>query len=203
MVPSYWTGKYCHWNWTGPAIWAGAAAHNRPGLPQRLAAYGQTTFALRLFLPLCVRSSSQSNFRLAVLCDPFVQIEVHAIGLETFHLMMVIASPCGRRTQNTKFGRRYNSGLMCDPMSKQQKPKPRFREWYTCFWYEIKTGVVCIVVFNIDLCSATSIESSRRNILNDMAEHRPILENNQILSKNETPVSGSSIPVLDLKLKRG
>jgi len=33
--------------------------------------------------------------------------------------------------------------------------------------------------FNIDLCSATSIESSRRDLLNDMAEHRPILKNNQ------------------------
>jgi len=33
--------------------------------------------------------------------------------------------------------------------------------------------------FKIDLCSATSTESSRRDLLNDMAEHRPILKNNQ------------------------
>ena len=33
--------------------------------------------------------------------------------------------------------------------------------------------------FDIDLCSATSIESSRRDLLNDMTEHRPILKNNQ------------------------
>jgi len=33
--------------------------------------------------------------------------------------------------------------------------------------------------FKIDLCSATSIESSRRDLLNDMAEHRLILKNEQ------------------------
>ena len=33
--------------------------------------------------------------------------------------------------------------------------------------------------FKIDLCSATSMESSRRDLLNDMAEHRPISKNNQ------------------------
>jgi len=37
------------------------------------------------------------------------------------------------------------------------------------FWY----------FFNIDLYSATSIESSHRELLNGMAEHRPILKNNQ------------------------
>jgi len=31
----------------------------------------------------------------------------------------------------------------------------------------------------IDLCSATSMESSRRDLLNDMAEHRSTLKNNQ------------------------
>jgi len=33
--------------------------------------------------------------------------------------------------------------------------------------------------FKIDQCSATSIESSRRVLSNDMAEHRSILKNNQ------------------------
>jgi len=33
--------------------------------------------------------------------------------------------------------------------------------------------------FNVDLCSATSMENSRRDLLNDVAEHRPILKNNQ------------------------
>ena len=33
--------------------------------------------------------------------------------------------------------------------------------------------------FNIDLCSATSIESSDGDLLNDMTEHKPILKNNQ------------------------
>ena len=35
-------------------------------------------------------------------------------------------------------------------------------------------------VFYIDPCSATSVESSRQDLLNDMAEHRPILKFNQI-----------------------
>jgi len=33
--------------------------------------------------------------------------------------------------------------------------------------------------FKIELSSATSIESSRRDLLNNMIEHRPILKNNQ------------------------
>jgi len=33
--------------------------------------------------------------------------------------------------------------------------------------------------FNTDLCSATSMESSHRDLRNDMAEHRSILENKQ------------------------
>jgi len=33
--------------------------------------------------------------------------------------------------------------------------------------------------FMIDLCSATSMDSSRRDLLNDTAEHRSIFENNQ------------------------
>jgi len=31
--------------------------------------------------------------------------------------------------------------------------------------------------FKIDVCSATSMESSRRDLLNDVAEHRSILKN--------------------------
>ena len=33
--------------------------------------------------------------------------------------------------------------------------------------------------FKIELCSATSMESSRRDLFNNMAEHRPIFKNNQ------------------------
>jgi len=33
--------------------------------------------------------------------------------------------------------------------------------------------------FKIDLCSATSMESSRQDLLNDMAEQRSILKTNQ------------------------
>jgi len=40
-------------------------------------------------------------------------------------------------------------------------------------------GVKRNLVVNIDLCSATSMESSRRDLLNDLAEHRPIMKINQ------------------------
>ena len=51
---------------------------------------------------------------------------------------------------------------------------------YTCFVYESITGEVRIlVIFNTDLCSATSMEISSRDLSNDMAEHRPISKNNQ------------------------
>jgi len=31
----------------------------------------------------------------------------------------------------------------------------------------------------VDLCSVTSMESSRRDLLNDVAEHKSVLKNNQ------------------------
>jgi len=46
--------------------------------------------------------------------------------------------------------------------------------------YETKTGEVrTSVIFNVERSSATSMESSRRDLLNDVAEQRPILKNNQ------------------------
>ena len=36
----------------------------------------------------------------------------------------------------------------------------------------------CPLLFKIDLCSATSMESFRRNLLNDMVERRFMLKNN-------------------------
>jgi len=45
--------------------------------------------------------------------------------------------------------------------------------------WKTKTGVVRRLFFKIDLCSATSMESSRRDLLNDVTEHRSILKNNQ------------------------
>ena len=42
------------------------------------------------------------------------------------------------------------------------------RRWYV-FW----------PLFKVDLCSATSMESSRRDLFNDMAEHGAILKNDQ------------------------
>jgi len=49
-----------------------------------------------------------------------------------------------------------------------------------CFGGETKPGVAHnLVIFNIDLGSATSMESSRRDLSNDMAEHGPILKNSQ------------------------
>jgi len=60
--------------------------------------------------------------------------------------------------------------------------------------YETKTGVVRILaIFQHRLCSATSMESSRGDLLNDMAEHRPILKNNQNTYKPRlgfTPITG-------------
>jgi len=39
---------------------------------------------------------------------------------------------------------------------------------------KLKRGCVFWSFFKIDLCSATFMESSHRDLLNDMAEHRPI-----------------------------
>jgi len=62
----------------------------------------------------------------------------------------------------------------------QQKQTPCFGECYTSFGYETKTGVVRILVdFQHSPMLTTSMESSRRDLLNDMAERRPILKNNQ------------------------
>jgi len=44
------------------------------------------------------------------------------------------------------------------------------------------------------------MESSRRDLFNDMAEHGPILKNNQ---NTYHPVSGKAILVLGMKLKQG
>ena len=45
----------------------------------------------------------------------------------------------------------------------------KLKRGYCVFWY----------FFYIDLCSTTPMESSHRDLLNGMAEHRPILKNNQ------------------------
>jgi len=39
--------------------------------------------------------------------------------------------------------------------------------------------ILVIFQHTVYLCSGTSMESSHRDLLNDMAEHRPILKNNQ------------------------
>jgi len=49
----------------------------------------------------------------------------------------------------------------------------------TCFGYETKTGAVRMSSFKKYLCSATSMESSRRDLSNDKAEHRSIWRCNQ------------------------
>jgi len=62
----------------------------------------------------------------------------------------------------------------------QKKQNSRIGECYTCFGRETKMGVVRIsVIFKMDLGSATSMESSRRDLSKDMAEERCILKNNQ------------------------
>ena len=56
------------------------------------------------------------------------------------------------------------------------------RECYICFECETKSEVVRIlVIFFTDLRSATSIESSRRDLFNDMTEDRYVLKNYPIL----------------------
>jgi len=62
----------------------------------------------------------------------------------------------------------------------QLKKNTRFRQYYTCYGYDAKTGVVRIlVIFKIDLCSVTSFKRSWRDLSIDVAEHRSILKNNQ------------------------
>jgi len=45
-------------------------------------------------------------------------------------------------------------------------------------WNQNRSSAYFEKKINIDLCSAISMESSRQDLLNDMAEHRPILKNN-------------------------
>jgi len=47
------------------------------------------------------------------------------------------------------------------------------------FFCEGVALALCVLFFNEELCSATSMESSRRDLLNDIAEHGPILKNKQ------------------------
>jgi len=54
--------------------------------------------------------------------------------------------------------------------------KFRFRECYTCFGCETKTGVIRIFFFKIDLCSAISFKRSRRELSIDVAENMFILK---------------------------
>ena len=50
---------------------------------------------------------------------------------------------------------------------------------YTCFGYETQTGVGRIIVIFQGRPTATSLESSRRDLLNDVAEHRSILKTDE------------------------
>ena len=62
---------------------------------------------------------------------------------------------------------------------------------------KLKRGKCVGLFFNIDLCSASSMGSSRRDLLNDMTEHRPIFKNNQSTYHPRfafTPKTGISIP---------
>ena len=52
-------------------------------------------------------------------------------------------------------------------------------ECYTCFGCGTKTEVVRIIGFFKESRSVTSTESTCRVLFNDMAEHRPILKNNE------------------------
>jgi len=50
-----------------------------------------------------------------------------------------------------------------------------FRELLPVLGVKIKRAVRVSLIFMIDLSSATSMESSPRDLLNDMAEHKSIL----------------------------
>ena len=79
------------------------------------------------------------------------------------------------------------------PHSKKQPPVlgnaipvlgVNLKQGYFVFWQ----------FFHIDLCIAISMESCRRDLLNDMAEHGPILKNNQntyYLRFSFTPETGA------------
>jgi len=87
--------------------------------------------------------------------------------------------------------------LIIDLCSANGKLLPRPFEW-------LNIGLVLKVTkirstpsfFKIELCSTTSMESSRREFLNDMAERRPILKNNQITYPRLgfTPKTGIAFP---------
>jgi len=61
------------------------------------------------------------------------------------------------------------------------KQNTRFRECYThVLGVQLnRRKYVFWLFYNIGLCSATSMESSRRDLLNVMAEHRSIFKNSQ------------------------
>ena len=61
----------------------------------------------------------------------------------------------------------------------------KLKRGWSVFWYFL----------NINLCSATLMESSRRDLLNDMAENMPILKNNQnTCHPRFTPKTGIAFP---------
>jgi len=65
------------------------------------------------------------------------------------------------------------------PHSKNKTPVSG-REFFTVLGVKLKwQWYVFWLFFKIGLCSATSMESSRRDLLNDVADHRSILKNNQ------------------------
>jgi len=59
---------------------------------------------------------------------------------------------------------------------------------------KLKRGSTFFFKKKIDLCLAISMESSRRDLWNDMAEHRPILKNNQNTHLPFTPKRGVELP---------
>ena len=79
------------------------------------------------------------------------------------------------------------------------KQNTRFRECYThVLGVQLnRRKYVFWLFYNIGLCSATSMESSRRDLLNDTADHESTLKNNKntfYLRFSFTPITGIAFP---------
>jgi len=83
--------------------------------------------------------------------------------------------PILRNNQNTHHSLIIRDTPMFSHINGKLSPRP-FEWWLNIdLSWEITKIRIFRLFFKIDLCSATSMESSRWDLLNDMAEHRPIL----------------------------
>ena len=105
--------------------------------------------------------------------------------------------PILKYNQNTHYSLIFQDKPMFSNINGKLSPRPF--EWYGWTWvYPEKITKIRIspLFFKIGLCSAASIGSSRRDLLNDMAEHRFILKNSQntYYPRFSTPKTGIAFP---------